>query len=102
MTPRIRFHTTRIGKRNQVTIPAEILRKLDLAPGDRVGIAMKDDAIVVEKSLDPFEALEKFRENLALGPFSNEEIDELIAEARQERAERLYQEYVNSLRSSDA
>ena len=89
MTPRIRFHTTRIGKRNQVTIPAEILRKLDLAPGDRVGIAMKDDAIVVEKSLDPFEALEKFREELALGPMSTEEIVEMIHDAREERANRL-------------
>lgn len=92
MTPRAAFHITRIGKRNQVTIPAEMLRKLGLAPGDRVGVVLEDDTILVEKSPDPFEALARFRAELALGPFSNDEIEEMIAEAREERADRLLHE----------
>ncbi len=45
---------TRIGKRNQVTIPAEMLRALGVKPGETVTISLRDGvAIQVAKAEDP-------------------------------------------------
>lgn len=33
----------RIGANRQITIPAELLKRIDLAPGDSVYVAMADD-----------------------------------------------------------
>lgn len=85
---------TRVGKRNQVTIPAALLRELGVEPGDQVEVALKDDgAIGITRAMDPFERLRELREkfkrdhpSVPQGPFSDDEIEEMIREARAERS----------------
>ena len=87
MTPVGRKHVTRIGKRNQVTIPAAMLRKLGLAPGEQVEITVDEDRqLAVKKAEDPFERLRQFRESLGLPAASNEQLVETVHEARREHA----------------
>lgn len=45
-------HTTRIGKRNQVTIPAQMLRDLGLGPGDRVDVTEVAGALSIAPGAD--------------------------------------------------
>ena len=94
MIVRTRSRVTRVGKRNQVTIPAALLRELGVEPGDQVEVALKDDgAIGITKAVDPFERLRELRETLRRnhpclppGPANDEEFAAMIREARIERS----------------
>ena len=46
-------HIRRIGKRNQVTIPAEILEELHLGPGVEVEVARVDGEVRVKRAAGP-------------------------------------------------
>jgi AbrB family looped-hinge helix DNA binding protein len=47
-----RRHITRVGKRNQVTIPVEMLRALGVGPGDRVEVSRDDGVLSIRKAED--------------------------------------------------
>jgi len=42
---------TRLRERSQVTLPAEIVKKLDLKTGDNLEITLEDDKIVIKPVL---------------------------------------------------
>ena len=42
---------TKLRERSQVTLPAEIIRKLDLKAGDNLEITLEDDRIVIKPVL---------------------------------------------------
>ena len=42
---------TKLRKRSQVTLPAEIVKKLDLKAGDNLEITLEDDRIVIKPVL---------------------------------------------------
>jgi len=85
---------TRIGKRNQVTIPADVLRALDLEPGAEVQIELKaNGTAVLSKPADPFVELARLREefkrnhpSIPPGPSTDEEFATMIREARTQRS----------------
>ncbi len=81
-------HVTRVGKRNQVTIPAAMLRALGVAPGDRVEVSGDDGVLSLRKAEDPFERLRRLRVRAGVPELSDEEIALAITEARLERARR--------------
>ena len=83
-----RRHVTRINKRNQVTIPAEMLHDLGLAPGDEVEVEEADGKLAVRKAESAWVLkLRALREQDKLPRFSNEELVQLVHEARRERRE---------------
>jgi AbrB family looped-hinge helix DNA binding protein len=55
-----KVHRTRVSKRNQVTIPAEMLREIGVAPGEAVEVSENGDTITVRKAEDPIEAARGF------------------------------------------
>ncbi|MGI8925819.1 MAG: AbrB/MazE/SpoVT family DNA-binding domain-containing protein [Tepidiformaceae bacterium] len=57
MIPNVRRHITRVGKRNQVTIPASMLRALCVSPGEHVLLRMADGNLALEKAEDPLRRL---------------------------------------------
>ena len=86
-------HLTRIGKRNQVTIPVALLRELGVEPGDLVQVALDDGGIGITRAKDPFERLRELREtfkrnhpSLPPSPATDEEFATVIREARAERS----------------
>ncbi|MCZ2109933.1 MAG: AbrB/MazE/SpoVT family DNA-binding domain-containing protein [Dehalococcoidia bacterium] len=86
MTPRAAIHITRIGKRNQVTIPAAMLRKLGLESGECVGVAVEDDRLVIERAENPVKRVSGMLYR-AEGPhLSDEELREAIREATAQAA----------------
>lgn len=46
--------TSGVTTKGQATIPAEIRKKLDLHPGDKVGFKVKNDEVIVYK-IKPFD-----------------------------------------------
>lgn len=48
-------HITRVVRRNQVTIPAQMLRELGLGPGESVQVERTGSRIAIEKVPDPVE-----------------------------------------------
>ena len=102
MTPLPRRHVTRIGKRNQVTIPAAMLRRLGLAPGEQVEITVDEDGrLAVAKVEDPFERLRRLRESLALPATSNDQLVEIVHEARREHAVAAARKYQRTISEHD-
>ncbi|MEP7217201.1 MAG: AbrB/MazE/SpoVT family DNA-binding domain-containing protein [Anaerolineaceae bacterium] len=99
---------TRIGKRNQVTIPADVLRALDLGPGAEVQIELKaDGTAVLSKPADPFVELARLREefkrnhpSIPVGPMTDEEFTALIGEARIQRSVRASEDDQRIMRES--
>lgn len=78
---------TRIGKRNQVTIPVDVLRALSLEPGAEIQIELKPDGTaVLSKPVDPFAELERLREAFSRRPLAEGELELAIEEAKVERA----------------
>jgi len=49
----LRPRRTRVGKRNQVTIPAEMLRHLGVAAGEDVEVLEGDGSVTIRKADDP-------------------------------------------------
>lgn len=101
-------HRTRVGKRNQVTIPVALLRELGIGPGDQVEVSLDTDRTIgIAKADDPFERLAALRAEfkrahpeIAPAPASDEEFEAMIRTARVERSERAYQKDQRILRES--
>ena len=76
---------TTMTQRGQVTIPAEVRQKFGLSPGDKVMFTIQDDHVSVspvEFTLqDAFGSVEPIHRP--------EDIDELIRQAKEERARKL-------------
>lgn len=108
MIAKNRPHRTRIGKRNQVTIPAEMLRDLEIGPGDEVEVILSaQGSIGITKPMDPFERLRELRAEIRRlhpdvppAPESDEEFEEMIHEALREHAERAAEDDLGIMRES--
>jgi AbrB family looped-hinge helix DNA binding protein len=95
-----RRHVTRINKRNQVTIPAGMLRDLDIEPGDEVEVEEAGGKLAVTKLHRPAKSKQEYLDAIerASGSLwrpdnpvlSDEELEEAIRVARQERAAERY------------
>ena len=48
-----------IDNRNRITLPPEILKLLDLKPGDEVYFKIKDNKIIVGKALVKYEFIDE-------------------------------------------
>lgn len=73
---------TRIGKRNQVTIPAQMLRALGLKPGEAVTLSLRDNsAIEVARANDPIAHALGLLYRPGVKPLSDEELEDAIDEA---------------------
>ncbi len=84
-------HITKVGKRNQVTIPAAMLRELELAPGDGVILTADDGNIrihSVETAIKHASGLLYRPDNQVL---TDEELEEDIRRARAEAAVARYE-----------
>jgi AbrB family looped-hinge helix DNA binding protein len=55
--PSPRRGPARISRKNQVTLPVSLLRKLGLGPGDAVDIADEDDHIVIRRHRSRFKGV---------------------------------------------
>ena len=82
---------TRVGKRNQVTIPAAMLRALGVSPGDRVELAFDCGEIRLKKAEDPIARAYGLLKRPGQRALSIEELEALIAEANRERGEQAYE-----------
>ncbi len=75
----------RIGKSNEVTLPEEVMRELEVAPGDLVEVASTNGTVVLRKVED---AIDRAR-RIALAnraPLSEDEIEAALREAKVARA----------------
>ncbi|MEX0784480.1 MAG: AbrB/MazE/SpoVT family DNA-binding domain-containing protein [Dehalococcoidia bacterium] len=80
-------HRTRIGKRNQVTIPAATLRRMGLKPGDRVDIVEEADGVVrIETVRQWVERTAGMLHRAGTPALSIEELEAEIKRARTEAA----------------
>lgn len=87
---------TRIGKRNQVTLPAEMLRVLGLRPGEAVTLSLREGtAIEVAKAADPVAHAFGLLHRPGQKTLSEEELNEAIREAASTAAT---ERYLRSLR----
>ena len=94
-------HRTRVGKRNQVTIPAAMLRELGVSPGQQVEISIDgEEGLRVTAVDDPLEKLRRFRQGLALAPVSTAEIVEMVHEARAVHAAEVAQKLERAVQES--
>ncbi len=106
MNTKLATRRTRIGKRNQVTIPAEMLRALNLEQGAEVQIELKPDGTaVLSKPMDPFVALARLREDFsrerpARRPMTDDEFAAMIHEARRQRSIEAHQNDQGVMRES--
>jgi AbrB family looped-hinge helix DNA binding protein len=79
-------NVTRVGKRNQVTIPAAMLRVLGLGPGEAVRVAQVDGRIEITPAEDPVARAYGMLRKYGAPVLTNEELLQVIEEARQARA----------------
>ena len=80
-----------MGKRNQVTIPVEMLRQLGVQPGESVSLTLTEDKMIrVEKAEDPIAHALGLLHRPGMKPLSDEELEEAIREAQAERATERY------------
>jgi antitoxin PrlF len=77
--------TTTITQRGQVTLPAEVQRLLGVKPRDRVSFAIEEDQVRLIPARYTLESVAGSVEPAT----ATEDLDRLIEEAKQERAERL-------------
>ncbi len=81
-------HITRVGKRNQVTIPANMLRELGVGPGEQVEVSQSNGALVLRKAGDPIARASGMLHDPARKPVSEEELAAVERQAREERQQR--------------
>ncbi len=79
-------HTTRIGKRNQVTIPAAMLRRLGVGPGDTVEVDDTDGEVTLRKAEDPIARAYGIAHLDGDPVFEVDELEELIARGADDAA----------------
>ena len=90
-------HVTRVGKGNEVTIPADLLRELGVGPGERVEMLRENGSVVLRK---PNRSVDRNAVDRAYGilhdrdrdrePLTDDELEDAIREASQEAATRRY------------
>ncbi|MBE7519882.1 MAG: AbrB/MazE/SpoVT family DNA-binding domain-containing protein [Thermoflexaceae bacterium] len=80
-------HVTRVGKRNQVTIPAAMLHDVGLESGEQVEVRLGDDGeIHLSRPVDPWARFVGCLSRPGQKAYSDEELVELVKEARRARA----------------
>ena len=90
----MREHIATISKRGQVTIPAEVQRLLDLRPGDKVRFVVQNDH--VELAPAEFTAESVYGSaRLLPGVEVDDDFKRQIAEAKEERVERMMRELID-------
>lgn len=77
--------TTTITQRGQVTLPAEVQRLLGVKPRDRVSFAIEEDQVRLVPARYTLESVAGSVEP----PTATEDLDSMIQEAKEERAEGL-------------
>lgn len=91
-------HITRVGKRNQVTIPAAMLRSLGVGPGEEVEVRLGDEGNVhVSRIEDPWAKFIGCLERPGQPVFTDAELVALVKQARQEMADAATERYLRSL-----
>lgn len=91
MIAKNRPHRTRVGKRNQVTIPVEMLRSLGVGPGDSVNVVLRDGGeIWIQKGIDPVEHALGLLHRIGMTSVSDDELEDAIREADMEQATARY------------
>lgn len=84
-------HRTRVGKRNQITIPAAMLRQLGVAPGQQVEMWVDEEArIRVEKAEDAIDKALGLLYTEGLPHLTDAQLREAIREASQNVATQRY------------
>jgi AbrB family looped-hinge helix DNA binding protein len=83
-------HIRRIGKRNQVTIPADILEELHLGPGVEVEVTKEGRGLRIRPVQDPIAYASGLLRRPGQRVLSDEELEVAIREASQEAATRRY------------
>lgn len=84
-------HVTRVGKRNQVTIPAAMLRALDVAPGTFIEVAIEDGEIRLSRMVDPVDRAYGLLKRVGAPSFPGDELERVVQESNRKRAERAFQ-----------
>jgi AbrB family looped-hinge helix DNA binding protein len=84
-------YSSTISSKGQVTVPQEIRNRLGLAAGDRVEFVVEGESTVIRPARSDPNPFEKYRGILGTFPGGTEEINEWIAELRDDdsRAEDL-------------
>lgn len=91
-------HVTRVGKRNQVTIPAAMLRSLGVSPGEEVEVRLGDEGdIHVSRADDAWAEFAGCLERPGQPVYTDDELMALMKQARQEIADAAAQRYLRSL-----
>lgn len=60
--------TTRLSSKNQITLPAAMLRRLEWTAGDEIWVNILGDAVMIEKAIPPEELVDKLRGSMAHVP----------------------------------
>jgi antitoxin component of MazEF toxin-antitoxin module len=76
----------RIGPANEVRLPEEVMRELEVAPGDIVEIDRTNGTIVLRKVGKSAKELLGVLKREGRAPLGEEELEQAIAEARAERS----------------
>ncbi len=86
----LRPRRTRVGKRNQVTIPAEMLRHLGVAPGEDVEVIESDGSVTIRKADDPIARAYGMLHRPGEKPLEIDEMEALIRRESEAAALRRY------------
>jgi bifunctional DNA-binding transcriptional regulator/antitoxin component of YhaV-PrlF toxin-antitoxin module len=78
--------TTRLSSKNQITLPAAMLRRLEWVAGDDIWVNIIGDAVLIEKAIPPDELVDKLRGSMAHVPEwrTKESIDAWVRSLRDE------------------
>lgn len=81
--------TAKISVKNQITVPSEVRKALDLQPQDRIRFEMKDGEVRVVKAEQSIEFMDMM--GILKAPTNQEpfDIDRAIHDAQQERADEI-------------
>ena len=79
-----------MGKRNQITIPAAMLRELGVAPGEQVEISVAEGSIAVTKAEDPVDRALGFLASPERARLSDDQLRDAIAAAAHDAATTRY------------
>lgn len=97
----MRYSSTMTSK-GQVTIPAEIRRKLGFKPGESIRFKLSENVVKIEKN-DWQGELDKLHRKVArhlkkhnIKPLSDEELDDAINKAAEEAALERYRRYLDN------
>ncbi|HET7737928.1 MAG TPA: AbrB/MazE/SpoVT family DNA-binding domain-containing protein [Tepidiformaceae bacterium] len=82
-----RSHIARISKRNTITIPVEMLRRLGVQPGDPVDVTDEDGVITISNPIARIERLAGSLGFPGMPVLSDSELRDAIRDARDEAAQ---------------